>query len=209
MCAVPPLSPESEGPEPEIARVGWLERLRGHSRRVRELRGLKRRGDSRTLLEILDGGAPYTPMDRSGAAQYLGELGAGEAVDALVRHVKRDHELVRALCARALGRIGDPRAVPALIRALRDSNTLVRTCAIEGLGEIGDPVAVPHLMPFLSDKSWMTHRGSAIYALSLIRDPIAQRAAQRQLLREGWSKRCLIAKALRRQRRRGCVPSSG
>jgi hypothetical protein len=81
---------------------------------------------------------------REEAAKALGELGAPEAVPALIQALTEDENWrVAWRAAEALGQIGDPEAVDTLIQAARrDNNDSVCLASIWALGEIGDPKAV-------------------------------------------------------------------
>lgn len=70
------------------------------------------------------------PRVRSAAAVALGELGAKEAIVALIKLVDDADAYVRQMAINALGEIGDPRALPRLARALRDTRPEVRYQAI-------------------------------------------------------------------------------
>jgi HEAT repeat protein len=67
---------------------------------------------------------------RSVAATALADLGASEALPALLVAVEDDHPDVRQMALSALGEIGDVRAAPRLERALRDDRPEVRYQAV-------------------------------------------------------------------------------
>ena len=62
---------------------------------------------------------------RQRAAQFLGDIGAAQAVPALIEALLNDpHEWVRTDAAAALGKIGDQRAVPALLITLKSEQLI-------------------------------------------------------------------------------------
>lgn len=62
-----------------------------------------------------------SPDERSKAAMDLGEMGAVEAVDSLVKVLQNDDEsTVRSVCAEALGTIAVPETLPELVKALEE-----------------------------------------------------------------------------------------
>lgn len=83
---------------------------------------------------------------RRQAADALGELGGGRAVEPLVRAMDDAQADVRAAAAAALGRLGDARALGRLISALSDAGVQVRLRSIEALGKLGDDRAIEPLL---------------------------------------------------------------
>jgi HEAT repeat protein len=67
---------------------------------------------------------------RSAAAVALGDLGAADALPALLLAIEDDDVHVRQMALNALGEIGDARAVPRLSRALADARPEVRYQAV-------------------------------------------------------------------------------
>jgi len=95
------------------------------------------------------GGRPW--KTRWQAAQALGELQDGRAVDPLVKALVDNNQWVRIVAAEALGQLGDRSAVIALIQALEDESIWVRRACVVALGQIGDEQAVAPLMERLLD----------------------------------------------------------
>ena len=94
---------------------------------------------------------------RIAAAEALGEIGDGRAVEPLSKTLGGEDEYVRRYAAEALGEIGDKRAVEPLIRVLLDDDghpnefslaeleAGVRKSAVGALGKIGDARAIDTL----------------------------------------------------------------
>ncbi len=103
-------------------------------RRLRERTGaikeLGRLGDSRAVSPLREALLGDDSRMSAGAAVALGNLGAADAVPALIQ-VLGTHEdkNVRMLTAQALGKIGDPVAADALRKASSDRVEAVRTTA--------------------------------------------------------------------------------
>ena len=70
------------------------------------------------------------PEARGAAAIALGDLGAGEALAALLVAIEDPDAFVRQMALNAIGEIGDARAAPRLERALGDARPEVRYQAI-------------------------------------------------------------------------------
>jgi vesicle coat complex subunit len=105
---------------------------------------------------------------RGSAATALGNIGASEAVPALIEILSQDGDKAnRGAAATALGNIGASAAVPALIEVLHDEAKDVRGSAATALGNIGRPEAVPALIEALHDEANGV-RGSAATALGRI-----------------------------------------
>ena len=87
------------------------------------------------LITILD----YPRMHvRLGAIEALADIRNPRAVEALVRKLETDpNDEVRWAASLALGQIGDTGAVPALEAALRDPDRYVRYGAVTSLGRLG------------------------------------------------------------------------
>lgn len=168
-----------------------------------QLREMRNRRDVEGLiraLEVMD--EDRRKPVRAVAARYLGELAAAAAVDPLIALLDDELDTVRTAAATALGRIGERAAVDPLISKLSDPSPWTRARVIGALGEIGDPAAVRFLVPLAGDESWMWVRAPALYALSLIDDPVAQRTVERIVPTEGLYARVALRNAVRKQRRR-------
>lgn len=123
------------------------------------------------LPTLLDGLKDKDADVRAGAANVLGQLGAGAkpAVGALSKALADKEFTVRAEVVLALGEIGPAAkgAVPALLETLKSEEIqLLEPFVLGTLGKIGPP-AVPHLMRALTAKEYRLRRGAA-YALGLI-----------------------------------------
>jgi HEAT repeat protein len=81
---------------------------------------------------------------RHAAASSLGQLGAREAVPALIAALKQEPWL-QYPAMQALGEIGDPRAGPALVPLLDDA--LLRLPALEALARVAGRDALPRIAP--------------------------------------------------------------
>ncbi len=88
---------------------------------------------------------------RRAAAAALGNFGATEAAEALVKAFEDGDNGVVREAIRAVTKIGQP-AVPTLIRILEQGWGNAKAAAAEALGAIGDPRAVPTLIAALKDK---------------------------------------------------------
>lgn len=90
---------------------------------------LKKRRDARALIRLLE--THRAPDVRLAAAQALGEIGAPEAVDPLLRALGATDDRLRRAAIVALARIGDRRAVDPFIALLADPQACAY--AIRGL----------------------------------------------------------------------------
>lgn len=75
---------------------------------------------------------------RREAAEALGQIGEGRAVEPLIAALKDPHKYVRRKVAEVLGQIGDARASEPLFAALKDTDAYMRRKAAEALEQIGD-----------------------------------------------------------------------
>jgi hypothetical protein len=73
---------------------------------------------------------------RISAAVSLGRLKDPRALDALVKALRDESNVVRSLAATALGHLGDERALPALRRATQDRDESVRQRATSAVARI-------------------------------------------------------------------------
>ena len=102
---------------------------------------MKEKRDVKRLIKAL--GYQQSSDVRRAAAEALGTIGDGRAVEPLIRALNDSDWLVRRKAAEALGTIGDGRAVEPLIRALNDADSDVRVSAAGALGTIGEPAVEP------------------------------------------------------------------
>jgi HEAT repeat protein len=139
-----------------------------YAERAGRIRAAKERGDVPYLTEAL-----RDPDHRWLAAKYLGDLGAVQAAEQLIRLLDAADPQVRIAAAQTLGRIRAPAARPRLQEvAFDDEEPGVRSWAIGALGEIGDRDDVDLLLPLLDDPS-LRVRGATALALGRIGDPKA------------------------------------
>jgi HEAT repeat protein len=84
---------------------------------------------------------------RRTAVMKLGMVGGDEAIRALIRTIRNDHEdlIVRGRAALMLGKLGDLRAVEPLIEALDAPGFQTPLYAAQALGQLGDPRAIEPL----------------------------------------------------------------
>ncbi|MBL8715855.1 MAG: HEAT repeat domain-containing protein [Myxococcales bacterium] len=101
------------------------------------------------LARILGSEAPA--MVRGDAAFALADLGAREALPALIAAAESDHDLVRELAVSALGELGDAEGLAVVERALRDEQPEVRFQAIVAYPRVAKGAVAP-------DRIWATLR---------------------------------------------------
>lgn len=96
-----------------------------------------------------------SPAIRIAAAQFLGDIGAVEAVDALMDVLQRNSDDQSSIwIVQALGKLGDRRAVPLLVDTMhRTESTAVRYTAIEALTSIGDSRVIYDIRRYVTDPS--------------------------------------------------------
>lgn len=128
---------------------------------------LGRFDDSRAITPLM--AALADPASTRAAALALGQLGAVEAVPALLKVMQHEDVVLRFAAVAALGQLRDARAVDALLYALHDPDTSVQKQAVRALSQIGDPRALPALVEALGD-SRLAVRGMAAEALSWFAD---------------------------------------
>lgn len=110
-------------------------------------------------------------LDCSAAVEALGELGASEAVGALITALKDAHGDVRAEAAKALGQIGDEAAIRPMKALLKDEDFNVRRAALAALARLGDAGSVRQLRRnFKQDSKSKTFYSDAAVALGKIDD---------------------------------------
>jgi HEAT repeat protein len=105
--------------------IGWL----GKKRVVKELT----REEYRILLSLL---AHWKTRLRWSAADRLGKLGNGRAVEALIKALQDTHWLVRLHAAKALGRIGESIAIEPLVEIMGDECPFVRRRVVTALAQL-------------------------------------------------------------------------
>lgn len=107
------------------------------------------------------------------AADSLGEIKDGGAVEPLIKALGDEDEDVRLNAQIALGKIGEP-AVEALIQALQEGGWDVRCGAAGALGEIGNKRAVGFLIQALEHDEVPDVRWRAAQALGNIARPLVK-----------------------------------
>ncbi|HYC20073.1 MAG TPA: HEAT repeat domain-containing protein, partial [Candidatus Bathyarchaeia archaeon] len=125
---------------------------------------MKEKRDVKRLIKAL--GYQQSSDVRRAAAEALGTIGDGRAVEPLVKALNDSDWLVRRKAAEALGTIGDGRAVEPLVKALNDADSDVRKSVAEALSKIGEPAVEP-LIKALNDTSEYVCEG-AVEALGKI-----------------------------------------
>lgn len=100
--------------------------------------------------------------EREHAAAALRELGASEAVPALLKALEDENPLVRERSASALGALKASEGVPGLITALKDEALFVRGAAARALGALKASEATPSLREVLEDNDKWVRETAAI-----------------------------------------------
>ena len=124
------------------------------SERVKTLERLVQKGDHGVVKDLLQALQDKSPIVRSAAAEFLGDLNEKVAITPLITTLlDRDSE-VRSAAIASLGTLLSGGKSPRqLIKMLEDPNVLVRVAAAESLGTIGDPKALPALWWAINDRS--------------------------------------------------------
>lgn len=122
--------------------------------------------DPNTIKQILAELRDVHKDKRRTAVMKLGMVGGDEAIRALIRTVRNDHEdlIVRGRAALMLGKLGDLRAVEPLIEALDAPGFQTPLYAAQALGQLGDPRAIEPLMAIAQSGRGQT-REAALAAL--------------------------------------------
>lgn len=96
---------------------------------------------------------------RSSAADALANIGATEAIPALIERTREEAEVVpRTWAISALGRLGDDRALVPLCELLHDPNGVIRGSAAQALGRLGHPAAIEPLRASAARENWYGRR---------------------------------------------------
>ena len=106
---------------------------------------------------------------RTAAAEALGVLADGHAIEPLVEALGDEEKGVREAAARALGKMKNRRVVEPLIYALDDDDSRVAACAAEALGARADAQAIEPLIRALGYSPEV--RNNALAALVKIGAP--------------------------------------
>ena len=78
-----------------------------------------------------------SPEIRAYAAEGLGPVGYGSAVEPLIGALEDDNPSVRRFAISSLGKIGDMRAVDVILPFLQDEEVDMRCTTVVALGELG------------------------------------------------------------------------
>ncbi|MFH1227323.1 MAG: HEAT repeat domain-containing protein [Planctomycetota bacterium] len=99
------------------------------------------------------------------AADWLGKIGAREAIPELTKLLKDKNKEVRSSAVWGLRQLGGAHeAIPDLIILLNDENGLIRAMVIDTLGFLKAKEAIPEIIKLLDDKIF-TSRQAAAYAM--------------------------------------------
>jgi len=141
--------------------------------RLRAINAAKERDDVPFLVEALE-----DPDWRVRAVMLLGDLGATEAVPAVMPLLDDPDPEVRLFAAQTLGRLGAVEAAPRLRElAFEDEHERVRMWGATALADLGDPEAVRANVELLSASS-MWVRATGAYQLDYLGDPQALEALE-------------------------------
>lgn len=130
-----------------------------------ELGRLKDHFAARALQEAL---GDHDLVVRDNAAYALAEMGAREAIPAILGLMKDPSYTVRKSAAKALGMLGAHEALPVLVEALHDPAYLVRKSAVRSLGQLGDPRAAAPLRALMEAEAGRPLEAQARKALALL-----------------------------------------
>jgi len=101
------------------------------------------------------------PSIRQLAAEALGDIGAKEAVAALIELIATDQSGARPEAIEALGKIGDPKAIAPILSAMRSGSVAVRKKGIGALARFRDSRSVDALVAALSDHNEEVRQSAA------------------------------------------------
>ena len=119
-----------------------------------------------TLIEYVD--ADSDPQLQKVTFRALGEIGSGEATQALANKLEMDNDNVRPYAARALGLIGDTRAVDPLADTLEsDGVETVRAAAAWALRQIGTREALETAAEYTGERSYLVQHEADLAAAAL------------------------------------------
>jgi HEAT repeat protein len=174
---------------------GWAERAASRNRLDEKLAALAAArtapGDKRAAVAPLCELLKQAPRARQQAAVILGEIGAPEAVPALVAAIdaaakpEREVSDANVAIAGALGVLQAREAVPALARLALSSDAFTQVAAIDALGAVGDAAAVEPLLATVGDEQAAPFAvKKALLALGRIGDARAVPVVVRMLFAE-------------------------
>jgi HEAT repeat protein len=195
-----------------LARIGvgavfpLLRRMEGASEETQNvIRQTLRRMGPEAVNDLAMQVADRRNLERSKAAQALGEIGNADAVEALVKSLNSSDLHVQPAVMSALATIGEP-SVDALIQALESESTLLVRSAIDALGRVGSPRAAGPLRHVAATRNAVL-RDLALKAMARIPDEAAIGPLIEQLQAEAWTARRQAAIALAQANRDLAVPA--
>lgn len=111
--------------------------------------------DQRAVSGVMACLQSSSPAIRIAAAQFLGDIGAVEAVDPLIEILKSNfNDQAAVWVIQALGKLADKRAIPLLVDVMhRTESHAVRYTAIEALAAIGDSGVIHEIRRYTTDPS--------------------------------------------------------
>ncbi len=119
-----------------------------------------------TLIEYVD--ADSDPQLQKVTVRALGEIGSGEATQALANKLEMDNDNVRPYAARALGLVGDTRAIDPLAETLEsDGVETVRAAAAWALRQIGTRAALEAAAEYTDERSYLVQHEAELAAAAL------------------------------------------
>jgi HEAT repeat protein/WD40 repeat protein len=163
--------------------LGLIERLEEsgsqpeqHAATLQLIEALRRIGDVRATLPLLNLLGHCNPRVRTRAVEALGRLKAAEATGDLEALLRRDSiDEVRAAAAKALGELGRPAASKTLVTVGLCDVAAVRVQSLIALGRFKDRSVLEH-MESLADDSSPQVRYHLAALLEELKDPVAIQA---------------------------------
>lgn len=120
---------------------------------------------------------------RAAAALSLGEIGGGQAIEALRYRLDNDVSVVQVAAIRALRRLHAPSIQDVLVRVLGNDDTEVVKHALEALHGVDPKLARPHVEAAMCHERWDVRQLSASL-LGLYVDELALATLRRALVTE-------------------------
>jgi len=154
-----------------------------------DLEELRMEHDVDSLIEIME----THEEEGNRAALTLARMGE-EAVEPLIKALKRKNEAIQWKAAMGLGDVGSP-AVDALIQTIRTSERRVQLPALWALEQTGDERAVEFFIGILNNKSEYCRQLAAASLLRIGNERGAE-AANKRLNKESESFRGIVAEMI-------------
>jgi len=129
--------------------------------------------NDRTIPELIVQSQIGSARQICSAIVDLEELGAKEAVPAMLELLSFPNEGVRANAVHAIGALGDEEAAQKLFALLEDSSSLVRLNTIESLGLLGAVASIQRIAGILHADDDPLVRVQAAQTLGIFNDPSA------------------------------------